>query len=188
MIDYETKLAQIIKNDDYIMSILKTLEKLKVNDAWVAAGLIRNKVWDYLHNQRTAINDIDVIFFDRNDTSLNREKVLEKKLETLMPNQPWSVKNQARMHLRNDFNCFNSSYDGVAHFPETPTAIAVKLVNNELKIMAPYGLEDLFNRKVKPTPYFKWDNQLNTIYCERMNQKRWTDIWKDLSVKDGGRL
>lgn len=170
------------------MSILKTLEKLKLNDAWIAAGLIRNKVWDFLHNKHTPINDIDVIFFDRNDTSLNTEKMLEKKLTTLMPEQPWSVKNQARMHLKNDFECFNSSYDGVAHFPETPTAIAVKLLNNELKIMAPYGLIDLFNKKVKPTPYFKSDCKLHAIYCDRMNKKRWPDIWTDLSIEDGGKL
>lgn len=188
MINYESQLLQIIKSDNYIISVLKSVEKLKLNDAWVAAGLIRNKVWDHLHNTSTPINDIDVIYFDSTDTSLKTEKNLEKKLEALMPDQPWSVKNQARMHLKNDFGRFKSSYDGVAHFPETPTAVAVKLLNSELKIMAPYGLEDLFNKIVKPTPPFQNNNKLRSIYNERMNKKRWAEIWSDLSIEDGGSL
>lgn len=78
MTNYETQLINIIKNDEYIISILKSVEKLNLNDAWVAAGLIRNKVWDVLHNINTPINDIDVIYFDNIDTSWETEKDLEK--------------------------------------------------------------------------------------------------------------
>ncbi|MCM3782040.1 nucleotidyltransferase family protein [Neobacillus mesonae] len=183
MTNYEIKLIEIIKNDEYIMSILETVEKLKLNDAWVAAGLIRNKVWDVLHNINTSINDIDVIYFDTTDTSWETEKYIEKKLEILMPNQPWSVKNQARMHLKNGFELYTSSFDGVAHFTEIPTAIAVKMCNSELEIMAPYGLEDLFEKVVKPTPYYQNNSKLNSIYTERMQKKKWDEIWIDLSVE-----
>lgn len=183
MASYESQLRQIIRSDNYIMTILKAVESLNLNDGWVAAGLIRNKVWDYLHSETTIINDIDVIYFDSLDISSKIEKDLEEKLETLMPTQLWSVKNQARMHLKNDFNRFKSSYDGVAHFPETPTAIAVKLHQNELVIMAPYGLEDLFERVVKPTPYFRNNHKLHAVYSERMNEKKWIETWSDLLIK-----
>lgn len=183
MIHYETQLIDMIKNDDYIVSILETVEKLNLNDAWVAAGLIRNKVWDVLHNMNTPINDIDVIYFDSSDTSWDTEKDLEKKLEILIPNQPWSVKNQARMHLKNGFDSFTSSFDGVAHFTEIPTAIAVKMSNSELEIMAPYGLEDLFRKIVKPTPYYQENSKLHSIYIERMQEKKWGEIWVDLSIE-----
>lgn len=182
MTNYEAQLIDIIKNDDYIMSILKTVEKLNVNDAWVAAGLIRNKVWDVLHNIHTPINDIDVIYFDSTDISWKAEKVLEKNLEMLLPNQPWSVKNQARMHLKNGFAPYNSSFDGVAHFTEIPTAIAVKMCKHELEIMAPYGLEDLFEKIVKPTPYYQKNSKLHSIYVERMQEKKWGEIWGDLFI------
>ncbi|QNK89578.1 nucleotidyltransferase family protein [Sporosarcina sp. resist] len=183
MTNYETQLINIIKNDEYIISILKSVEKLNLNDAWVAAGLIRNKVWDVLHNINTPINDIDVIYFDNIDTSWETEKDLEKKLEILIPNQPWTVKNQARMHLKNGFDSYNSSFDGVAHFTEIPTAIAVKICNSELKIMAPYGLDDLFKKIVKPTPYYQNNSKLRSIYIERMQEKKWHEIWIDLSVE-----
>lgn len=183
MTDYEKQLIDMIENDESIISILKTVEKLNLNDAWVAAGLVRNKVWDVLHNIKTTINDIDVIYFNRTDTSWETEKELEKELGMLMPNQPWSVKNQARMHLKNGFDPYTSSYDGVAHFTEIPTAIAIKMCNGELKIMAPYGLEDLFEKVVKPTPFYQKTSKLHSVYVERLREKKWKGIWTGLSIE-----
>lgn len=183
MSNYETQLKDILKNDINIMDILKAVEELNLNDAWVSAGLIRNKVWDVLHNRNTPINDIDVIYFDSSDTSRETEKSLEQKLETLLPNQLWSVKNQARMHLKNGFAPYISSYDGVAHFTEIPTAIAVGLQNNELHVMAPYGVEDLFSKIVRPTPYFQKVSKLHYVYSNRMQEKQWIKIWKDLLIE-----
>lgn len=185
MTNYEKQLIETIKDDHKIISILKTIERLELNDAWVCAGLIRNKVWDHLHNIITPVNDIDVIYFDTMETSLEKEKQLETKLGFLLPNQPWSVKNQARMHLKNGFNPFTSSFDGVAHFPEIPTAIAVRLNNEEIEIMAPYGIKHLFEKKVQPTPIFKRDSELYYIYVERMKQKKWDEIWKILLYRKG---
>ncbi|AIM15579.1 MULTISPECIES: nucleotidyltransferase family protein [Neobacillus] len=181
--DYEKQLIEIIKSDKYIMSILKVIEKLNLNDAWVCAGLIRNKVWDILHNTVTPLNDIDVIYFDASDTSWEMEKQLENELNVLLPNQPWTVKNQARMHLKSGFNPFSSTYDGVAHFPETPTAIAVRLCNKELEIMAPYGIQDLFEMKVRPTPFYKKDSEYYSIYVGRVKKKKWDEIWRSLSIE-----
>lgn len=173
----------MIKREHSIISILKAVENLKLNDAWVCAGLIRNKVWDNLHNTITPINDIDVIYFDTTDTSLEKEKELEKQLSVLLPNQPWSVKNQARMHLKSGFNPFTSSFDGVAHFPEIPTAIAVRLINKEIEIMAPYGIDYLFEKKVQPTPIFKKNSELYSIYVGRVKEKKWNEIWKGLLIE-----
>ncbi|MFJ7736448.1 nucleotidyltransferase family protein [Lysinibacillus sp. NPDC097287] len=183
MSNYEDQLIDIIKNDSSIMSILEAVEELNLSDAWVSAGLIRNKVWDVLHNINTPINDIDVIYFDSTDTSWDIEKSFEQKLEALLPNQPWSVKNQARMHMKNSFAPYTSSYDGVAHFTEIPTAIAVRLQKSELEVMAPYGLEDLFNKIVRPTPYFQKGSELQAIYIKRMQEKEWDKTWKDLSIR-----
>lgn len=181
--NYENQLIEMIQNDDYLISLLKAVEQLNVNDAWISAGLIRNKVWDVLHNTHTPINDIDVIYFDRTDTTWETEKELEKTLDMIVPNQPWSVKNQARMHVKNGFEPYDSSFDGVAHFTEIPTAIAVKMNNGELEIMAPYGLKDLFEKVVKPTPYYQNNRRLRSIYSERMQEKKWDTIWTDLSIE-----
>ncbi len=181
---YEAQLQKIIKEDEHIMSILEAVAELQLPDAWVSAGLIRNKVWDVMHGIETPIHDIDVIYYDDRDVSLEIEEALEHTLAALMPNEPWSVKNQARMHLKNGFPPYSSSFDGVAHFTETPTAIAVRLYKGELEIMAPYGLADLFEKKVRPTPYFQRDGSFWPIYNKRMEEKRWDQIWTCLSIEE----
>lgn len=183
MVNYENQLKKMVENDVYMTSVLKAVEKLKLEDAWVCAGFIRNKVWDVLHNIATPLNDIDVIYFDTTNTSSEKEKQLEKELEILFPSQPWSVKNQARMHLISGFDPFTSSYDGVAHFPETPTAIAIRMCNQDLEIMAPYGIQDLFEMKVKPTPFYQVNGELYSIYVDRIKRKKWNEIWGSLSIK-----
>ena len=181
--NYETELKKIIKEDEHIMSILEAVGRLPLPDAWVSAGLIRNKLWDVMHGIETPIHDKDVIYYDSGDFSLATEKALEHALAALLTNEPWSVKNQARMHLKNGFPPFASSYDGVAHFTETPTAVAVRLYKGELEIMAPYGLADLFEKKVRPTPYFHHDGSCWPVYSKRMEEKRWDQIWTGLSIE-----
>ena len=73
------------------------------------------------------------------------------------------MKNQARMHSKNGFEPYSSSYESVAHYPETPTAVTVKIKNNELVIMAPYGLNDLFEKIVRPTPKYNKNAELYKI-------------------------
>ncbi|KGR77420.1 nucleotidyltransferase family protein [Ureibacillus manganicus] len=182
-INYEKQLIEIITHDTYILSILKAVEKLNLIDAWVCAGLIRNKIWDILHNTKTPINDIDVIYFNSSDTSWETEKQLENELRILLPNEPWSVKNQARMHLKNGFNPFTSSYDGVAHFPETPTAIAMRICKKEFEILAPYGTQDLFELKVRPTPFYQKNSEYYSKYIERIKKKKWNQIWRNLTIE-----
>lgn len=182
--NFEMKLINLIEADNFLLSVLRTVETLQIKDCWVAAGIIRNKVWDYLHNIETIINDIDIIYFDEADTSIETEKILETRLNKLMPNQPWSVKNQARMHLKNNMKPYLSSYDGVAHFPEIPTSIAVRLIDHKIEVMAPYGVEDLFAGRVRPTPpYIKGSNR-HSIYLERMQVKKWNTIWRNLIIEE----
>lgn len=184
MAQYETRLKDIIRDDNHIMSILEAVEKLNLPDAWVSAGLIRNKVWDVIYSISTPIHDIDVIYFDRSDTSSETEKSIEDALAAFIPNEPWSAKNQARMHLKNGFAPYSSSFDGVAHFPETPTAVAVRLHKGELEIMAPYGLEDLFGKKVRPALHFRKGERCHKVYQKRMREKKWDEIWGGLIVEE----
>lgn len=182
-IDYNQRFLKIIQEDKEIMAFLLVVEKLKLNDAWICAGVLRNKVWDTVSKKSTAINDIDVIYFDPTDTSWATEKALEIKLRNSLPNKPWSIKNQARMHLKSGFKPFNSSYDGVSHFPEIPTVIAARIFNGELEVIAPYGLEDLFEMRVKPTRYYEKDTNYHNIYVERVQSKNWEKLWGGLRIQ-----
>lgn len=95
---------------------------------------------------RTPIPDIDVIYFDSSNTNELEEKKIENKLKVLVPKIPWSVKNQARMHVINNMEPYFSSIDGISKFPETVTALGVKLDDQENVILtAPWGITDVVN-------------------------------------------
>lgn len=175
----------LIKNDRWMMDILITAKALNLPDWWICAGFVRSKIWDALHgfSERTPISDIDVIYFDPTSIDELEEKRLEEKLISLMPNIPWSVKNEARMHLISNVPPYSSSVDAISKFPETATALGVKLDENDnLVLTAPWGLDDVINLEVKPTPYFKEDKKRIELYEERITKKKWEITWNKLNI------
>ena len=179
--DFTTEFISIIKTDTWMFNILETVCSLHLPDCWVGAGFVRNKIWDHKHNnKRTSLNDVDIIYFDNNDTSKASELILEEQLKTMNPSVNWSVKNQARMHVRNGNLPYKNCYEAISYWPETATAIAIKLnSDNQIEYIAPYGLNDLFNLIVRPTPNFDL-----TTYRNRITNKGWKHTWKKLVIEE----
>lgn len=185
----EKDIIEVIKKDSWMMDVLKTAKILDLPDWWICAGFVRSKVWDVLHNfnARTPLPDIDVIYFDSSNIKELEEKNLERKLKSLMPNIPWSVKNQARMHLLNNMGPYTSSIDGISKFPETATALGVKLDEKDnVLLAAPWGVKDVINLKVKPTPYYLETDARISIYENRVTKKDWKSIWGKIEVFEIG--
>jgi uncharacterized protein len=181
----EEKIIKAIKEDIWMMDILKSVKSLNLPDCWVCAGFVRSKIWDTLHHfsERTLIPDIDVIYFDATNIDELEEKRLEDLLNSLMPNTPWSVKNEARMHIKSNLPPYSSSIDAISKFPETATALGVKLDEKDNVILiAPYGIRDVVNLKVKPTPFFTKTKERVEIYENRITKKNWKSIWYKLNV------
>jgi hypothetical protein len=178
----EKKLIEIIQNDIWMIAILKTVRDLKLKDCWIGAGFIRNKIWDVKHGKdRTELNDIDVVHFDKFNATKEYDLNIENQLKKISPNLNWSVKNQSRMNIRNGHKQYADCKVAISFWPETATAIAVRLnCNDQIEYIAPYGLEDLFNLLVVPTPKFDL-----TIYNERIKKKRWKEKWNKLEIKTG---
>lgn len=172
-----------LENDDELMSLLTTVASLNLPDWWICAGYVRAKIWDDVHGYLvpTPTEDVDVIYFDPSHNNETIEKEYEAQLHALLPNVPWSVKNQARMHLVNQLPPYQSATDALAHFPETVTAIGVSLdAGGRLKLAAPYGVDDLVGLKLRPTPAFANDASHHHIYRARINKKNWQAIWPRL--------
>ena len=181
----EKQILLAIREDPWMMKILAAAKTLDLPDWWICAGFVRTKAWDELHgfSKRTALGDIDVIYFDPSSLDEMKEKVFEEKLDSLMPNLPWSVKNQARMHEVNQLPPYLSSVDAISKFPETATALGVKLDDkNDLELTAPCGIEDLLQMEIKPTEYFKTNKQLWKIYENRLENKKWKAKWPGVKV------
>ena len=184
MINEETIISWI-QEDKWMMDMLKTAKLLDLPDWWICAGFVRSKVWDVLHNfsERTPYADIDVIYFNEINISEAEEKKWEEKLRTFIPDVPWSVKNQARMHKLNNLSPYTSSEDGISKFPETATALGVKLdANNNVILTAPWGIQDLIQMVVRPTPFFLESKDRMQIYEERLSKKNWKRTWSKLKI------
>lgn len=103
-------------------------------------------------------------------------------LLALDPSIPWSVKNQARMHRRNGDAPYASSTDAMRFWPETATAVAVRrTAANRLEIAAPFGLDDLFNLSIRPTPAFAGAKR--SIVTQRIRDKQWREQWPLLRIE-----
>jgi len=184
-INSEKDIIELIAEDEWMMGILRAVKSLGLPDWWVCAGFVRSKVWDVLHSfkERTAIPDIDVIYFDRTNIKETEDKRLEAELRNILPDIPWSVKNEARMHVINDMPPFSSAVDAIAKFPETVTALGVKLDEKDDIILAtPWGVEDLINMEVRPTPYFAQAKELAYVYEKRIAIKNWKATWHRIKI------
>lgn len=181
----EQDVVQLIKDDQVMMDIIRAAKTLGLPDWWVCAGFVRSKIWDTLHGfaSRTPIPDVDVIYFNPDSVYESEEKEYEAKLLRMLPNVPWSVKNEARMHLIHDIPPYSSSIDAISKFPETVTSLGVKLDDNDdLILVAPHGIEDLINFHVRPTPYFEETIECAQIYETRLTKKNWSATWDKVSV------
>lgn len=188
LIKTEEDIVKVVKQDKWMMTILTAARSLDLPDWWVCAGFVRAKVWDTLHgfSNRTHLQDVDVVYYNKSDLSEETEKELESKLKSLLPKVPWSVKNEARMHLINDLSPYISSVDAISKFPETATALGLKLDDkNNIILTAPWGIEDLLALKIKPTPLFAEDSKLFGVYLERIEKKNWKLLWPGIEEIQG---
>lgn len=184
-INNEEDILRVISEDKWMMELLHTVKTINLSDWWICAGFVRSKIWDVLHglNTRTPLSDIDVIYYDPADTDEAVEKKIESRLRELMPDVPWSVKNQARMHVINNLPPFTSTIDGISKFPETVTALGVKLNEQKnIELTAPWGIDDVINLKVKPTPLYVETKELMKIYENRVMKKNWDSIWHNVKI------
>ena len=164
-----------------MIACLEAVAALGLPDCWIGAGFVRAPVWDALHgySEPTPLDDIDVVYFDP-DSGDTREKPAETALAKALP-LPWSVINQARMHLYNEDPPYRDTGDALANWLETATAVALRLnPSGRLELLAPHGLEDLFALRVRPTPRAREARM--EAYRARLERKKWQEKWPRLIV------
>jgi hypothetical protein len=183
--DLNALLHVLLDDDPLIVEMLHAVRALDLPDGWIAAGVVRNRVWDHLHGYQrpTPLNDIDVVYFDAGDLDEASEKHREAVLRRHLPDQPWSVKNQARMAQRNGDGPYRSTSHALEHWCETPTAVGIRLNPDDgVDIIAPLGLDDLFGLIVRPTPFALSHPLKLAQYRTRMKNKNWPSQWPRLRV------
>lgn len=163
--------------------VLRAVRDLGLPDCWVAAGFVRNAVWDMAHGyaEPTPLADIDVLFYLDAPDDAYSEQDYEAALAKALPQHTWQVRNQARMHHVNGFAPFRSSAHAMCHWVETPTPVGLALDGlGRLQINAPLGVADLVGLRVQPGPMFRGERL--PVYRQRMRQKAWPEQWPRLLV------
>jgi len=179
---------------DYVLAVpwrraaLEAVANLNLSDCWIGAGFVRGPIWDLLHGYQipTPLPDIDVIYFDTTDVRAERDRTYSRTLTERGPQLPWSetcwsVKNQARMHLKTGAPSYGSTEDALRHWLETPTAVALRLEENgRIETLAPFGVDDLTNLVLRPTPYAC--TKARDAYRKRIEEKGWLKRWPKIRV------
>jgi uncharacterized protein len=187
---YEQQLHQIIRSNTWFMAVLRTVYDCALPDWFVGGGIIRNITWDFLHgyNRPTPVADVDVAFYDSTDLRRERDQAVQQQLCNHSSDVPWEATNQAAVHLWYEqvfgyaVAPLRSSEEAIRTWPETVTSIGVRLLANEaLVIVAPFGLDDLFQIVLRRNPCRVSLEQ----FRQRVQEKNIQQKWPRVRVIDG---
>lgn len=173
------KLTEWVREDSDTMRLLRAVRAKAPEGGYLAAGALRNLVWDLKHgyDTRTPLHDVDVVYYDENDLSPVSEQEAETRLRMCAPEMNWQVRNQARMHVRNGEPPYLSVARAMQGWPETATAIGARLTEDDrMEWICPWGIDDLLGLMLRPSPLCK-DRQ---AFRERVQAKGWKRQWPKL--------
>ena len=180
------ELHVFVRQNQCLADILERFDDIALPDAWLVAGCIAQTIWNLACGQpaELGIKDVDLIYFDAEDISVEAEAGHERRLRNLFGHLAikLDVKNEARVHLwyQTRFGYamepYLSSADAIATFPTTATAVGVRRIHGEFECCAPFGLDDLFGLVVRPNK-----RQITrSIYEAKV--ERWRSIWPGLRI------
>lgn len=180
----EKEILYLIKSDAWMMEALTIASSLNLKDWVIGAGFVRNKVWDHLNGKTmTGVDtpDIDLVYYDPEGNNEETDEQLSKELSE-RTGFNWEVVNEYYAHKWNNLDPYKSTEDAISQWPETVTAVGVTMdKSGKLRLVAPYGINDLINFIVRPTPIF-----LNRpeVIRDRMHKKKWLEKWPNIKIME----
>lgn len=175
-----SQILSLIDADRLRRDALTCVAKLALHDCYIAAGFVRNLVWDHIHHKHcpTPLNDIDVIYFDPTNIQPQVDLKYEMQLKSMMPALNWQVRNQARMHKYNGDSPYQNCIDAMSFWPEKETAVGVGVDDSgHWNCIGPFGFETLFEGKIS----YNAKREL-AVFEQRLQAKQWQVTWPELVV------
>jgi uncharacterized protein len=185
----ETRLIELVHSSSILMRALRAARAVDPPDWYIGGGIIREWVWNRLHGfaRRVPVRDVDLVFFDPNSLTSDRERRIQDAVTVQAPDICWEVTNQAGAHLWYpevfgvELDPLSCSADAVGTWAETATAIAIRLLaNDRIEVVAPCGLEDLFGLICRRNPRLISIEQ----YRRRVQNQRIARRWPRVQVLD----
>ncbi len=180
-------LETIINSSELMKEALERAKLSGLDNYYIGAGCITQTVWNYLFCNPLdyGIKDIDFVYFDEKNMDYEAENKVISNLKELYSDFriEVDVKNQARVHLwykehfGYDIMPYKSIEAAINTWPTTATAIGVrKGGNNNLKVYAPFGLNDMFGKIVRPNKI----QITEEIYRNKISN--WLKKWPELTI------
>lgn len=179
------RLVGIVRSTLWLHEALRIVREVGPPGGFVAAGAVRDTVWDVLTGRQPTApqGDVDVVYW-ADEHGEDAAGLHERHLRAARPDLDWEVTNQATIHLwhrtRGQLVARHASVDeGVATWPETATAVGVRLAGDDtVEVLAPLGLADLFALRLRQNP-----SQTGVdVFWKRVTAKRWMERWPELKM------
>ena len=161
---YAADLEAVVRRSAPLMQVLTTVRDLAIPDALLFSGAIYQRVL----NAKTGrdldfgIKDYDLGYYDASDTSYEAEDVVIRRVAAAFEpplRDMVEVRNQARVHLwfegkfGEPYPPLANSAEALSRFVSPMFAVGVRLeADDALTVIAPFGLEDLFDLRLRPNP------------------------------------
>ena len=151
-------LIGMVRDEPVLMEVLAGIAELP--EGWLVAGALYNLVWNRLTGRAPlgGIADIDVFYFEPTDLSYEAEDVVIRRLAARFAQLPLpvQVRNQARVHLWFEqkfgapFTPLSSAAEMLGRYASKTHAVGARLVDGELELIAPFGLDHIFSLREVP--------------------------------------
>ena len=186
------RFIEILRADPGVSAVLDAMQTFDAPDLWLVSGALFQTVWNVLdgHPRGHGIDDYDLFCFDP-DTSEEAEDVWIRKAahHFALADHKVQLRNQARVHLWYPgkfgmaYPQLTRSTDGIDQFLVQASVVAVRPgADSSLDLYAPLGLDDIFDRILRPNPL--WKGPPRRQYLEKVT--RYMRDWPSLRLMETG--
>ena len=187
----EELFISILKKNKNLMDVLDYIDSLNMPNYYIASGALFQTIWNYYDNKdlNYGIKDIDVIYYDNSNITVEKDLKYYELIKEYVDKKGYKygvdVSNEARMHLYRkkkygiETKPYKSSEDAIKRWLATINCVGIRKENGKYKVYAPYGLDDIFNKIVRP---LKKEENAKDIYYEKV--KSWQERFDNLKVID----
>lgn len=185
---FRNEFQRIIADDPEMCALLSAMRSFEAPDLWLVSGALFQTVWNALggHLRGHGIDDYDLFYFDPNTSEEAEDRWIKRAANHLaFVKHPVQLRNQARVHLWYPqkfgiaYPQLTCSCDGVDQFLVQASVVAVRQPSADaLDIYAPLGLEDIFNRTLRPNPL--WQGPPRKEFETKCN--RYRRDWPELTI------
>jgi uncharacterized protein len=170
-IRHEAEFRRIIEADPGIAALRAAMRTFEAPELWLVSGALFQTVWNVLEGRPRGhgILDYDLFYFDTETSEEAEDRWIKRAaIHFAFAEHEVQLRNQARVHIwypskfAIPYPQLHSPCDGIRQFL-TPACMVG--VNANFELFAPLGLDDIFDRLIRPNPF--WQGPPRPRYLEK---------------------